>query len=198
MEPTDEMLMQAYQQGDELALAKLVRRHAGPLLGYLTRMSSNPHLAEDLFQETFVRVHRKADTFRPDGRFKPWLYTIASRLALDELRRRKRTPPMLSMDEESEDRLPLAERLADPAAGPADQAQRADVRERVRAAVDQLSPGQRVILNLTYFEGFSYPEAARALGRSVGTIKKQMSRALRILARTLPDLAPEHAAGGAP
>ena len=198
MEPTDEMLMQAHRQGDETALTHLVRRHAGPLLGYLTRLSANPHQAEDLFQETFVRVHRKADTFRPDGRFKPWLYTIASRLAVDELRRRKRTTVLLSFEEERDDRLSLADRLADTAAGPADAAAAADARVKVRAAVDRLSPGQRVILNLTYFEGFSYPEAARALGRSVGTIKKQMSRALQTLARLLPDLAPGHATRGAP
>ena len=197
MEPTDETLMEAYQHGDEAALAQLVRRHSGPLLGYLTRMSSNPHQAEDLFQETFVRVHRKADTFRPDGRFKPWLYTIATRLAVDELRRRKRRPLMLSIDEQDEDHHSLADRMADTAAGPADCAAAADLRERVRGALGVLSPGQRAILSLTYFEGFSYPEAARALNRSVGTIKKQMSRALRSLARALPDLAPDHAGGGA-
>ena len=197
MDPTDETLMQAYRQGDETALARLVRRHSGPLLGYLTRMSSNPHQAEDLFQETFVRVHRHAENFRPDGRFKPWLYTIATRLAVDELRRRKRTPVLLSMDEQTEEHHSLADRLADPAAGPADCAAAADLRARVRGAVERLSPAQRAILSLTYFEGFTYPEAARALGRSLGTIKKQMSRALRTLARALPDLAPGHAAGGA-
>ena len=197
MDPTDETLMEAYQHGDETALTQLVRRHSGPLLGYLTRMSSNPHQAEDLFQETFVRVHRKADTFRLDGKFKPWLYTIATHLAVDELRRRKRTPLMLSLDEQNGDHHSMADRLADGAAGPADCAESADLRARVRGALDVLSPGQRAILSLTYFEGFTYPEAARALGRSVGTIKKQMSRALRSLARALPDLAPGHAAGGA-
>jgi len=197
MEPTDETLMEAYQQGDETALAQLVRRHSGPLLGYLTRMSSSPHLAEDLFQETFVRVHRKADTFRPDGKFKSWLYTIATHLAVDELRRRKRAPIMLSLEEQNGDHHPLSDRLADTAAGPADCAASADLRARVRGALGVLTPGQRAILSLTYFEGFTYPEAARALGRSVGTIKKQMSRALRSLARALPDLAPGHAAGGA-
>lgn len=194
MEPTDETLMELYQKGDEEALTQLVRRHAGPLLGYLTRMSANPHQAEDLFQETFLRVHRKAGTFRPEGKFKPWLYTIATRLAVDDLRRRKRAPHLLSVDED--ERPALSNRLADAAPGPAEYAAAADLRVRVRRALDVLTPGQRAILSLTYFEGFTYTEAARALGRSVGTVKKQMSRALRALARALPDLAPNTASRG--
>lgn len=86
MEPNDEMLMTAYQQGDQTALAGLVRRYADSLLGYLTRLCMQRQQAEDVFQETFLRIHRKAGSFRAGSRFKPWLYAIATHLAIDNLR----------------------------------------------------------------------------------------------------------------
>ncbi len=192
MEPTDEVLMMAYQHGETAALETLVRRYADPLLGYLTRMTSSRQSAEDVFQETFLRVHRKASSFRTSGRFKPWLYSIATHLAVDALRRRE---PTVSLEEKRDERNSLAERLPDPGRSPADAAALADQQTRVREAIATLPPRQRATLVLTYFEGQSYPEAAATLGCSVGTVKTQMSRALRALARRLPEARP---AGGTP
>lgn len=180
----DEELMQAYQRGESSALETLVRRHADPLLGFLVRMTNDRAAAEDLFQETFLRVHRKADTFQPGRRFKSWLYAIAAHLAIDRGRRLGRAPT-LSLDAGEEDRL--ADHLPDPAPGPDAQAAAADRHRAVRAALDHLSPRQRATLQLAYFEGLSYPEVAAALSCTVGTVKTQVSRALHTLARLLPD-----------
>ncbi len=188
--PTDEALMQAHQQGDPEALATLVRRYAQPLMGYLVRLNRNPQQAEDLFQETFLRVHSRSRTFRSGRRFKPWLYAIATNLSLDQLRRQQRTPYVLPLDAEPVSGRPLAEQLADPAPNPAEDTVRNELRARVRDAVETLPPRQRATLMLAYFEGFSYSEAARALGCTVGTVKQQMARALRTLARRLPEAAP--------
>jgi RNA polymerase sigma-70 factor (ECF subfamily) len=196
MELTDEALMQAHQHGDAAALAELVRRYANPLLGYLTRMNRDPQQAEDLFQETFLRVHTRAATFQPARRFKPWLYAIATHLSLDLLRRRERRPRLLSLDAEPAEGLPLAEQVADPGPDPSEAAARNDLRGRIRAAVETLPPRQRATLVLAYFEGLSYPETARTLGCTTGTVKKQMSRALHRLARLLPEAAPRPAEEG--
>ncbi len=185
METSDEALMNAYQQGDQTALAGLVRRHADSLLGYLVRLCMQRQQAEDVFQETFLRVHRKAGSFRAGSRFKPWLYAIATHLAIDSLRRRSRW--FVSLDE--------GEKLiVDPNPTPSESAAQSDRQTQVRKALESLPPRQRATVVLTYFEGLSYPEAAQSLGCSVGTVKKQMSRALETLARLLPDAAKEGAA----
>ena len=189
-ERSDEELMDLHRQGDTCAFEVLVRRYADPLLGFLVRTTSDRAAAEDLFQETFVRVHQKAATFRPGARFKSWLYAIAAHLAVDRHRRQARAPT-LSLDAGEEERL--MDHLPDPAPGPAQAADAADQRARVRAAVDHLSPRQRTTLELAYFQGLSYPEVAAAMGCTVGTVKTQVSRALHILARCLPDPRNEHA-----
>jgi RNA polymerase sigma-70 factor (ECF subfamily) len=89
MENTDRSLVDAHLRGDHTAFGELVHRYGDSLLGYLTRVCGDREQAEDLFQETFRRVHEKADTLR--GRqFKSWLYTIATRVVIDGFRRRTR------------------------------------------------------------------------------------------------------------
>ncbi len=89
MENTDKSLIDAHCQGDGTAFTEIVRRYGDSVLGYLIRMSGSREQAEDLFQETFKRVHEKAHTFRGE-RFKSWLFAIATRVAIDNLRRRSR------------------------------------------------------------------------------------------------------------
>jgi len=88
MENTDKSLIDAHCQGDPTAFGELVRRYGDRVLGYLIRMSENREQAEDLFQETFKRVHEKAHTFR-GPQFKSWLFKIATNAALDGRRRRQ-------------------------------------------------------------------------------------------------------------
>lgn len=180
----DEVLMASYQQGDVSALESLVRRYADPLLGFLVRMTSNRAQAEDLFQETFLRVHLKAGTFKPSLRFKSWLYAIAAHLAIDARRKAARAPATLPLETETER---LIDHLPDGKPSPADNAVLADRKAQVRGAVDALPPRQRATLVLAYFEGLTYPEVAAAMGCSVGTVKTQVSRALQTLSRLLPE-----------
>jgi RNA polymerase sigma-70 factor, ECF subfamily len=196
METSDEALMIAYAQGDETALAALVRRYANRLLGYLVRMVADRAQAEDVFQETFLRVHRHAASFRPERRFKPWLFAIASNLAIDVLRRRQRSPIAVSLDAPAPSEQPMLERVPDPAPDPAANALRDEQRTLVRKALDALPPGQRSVVVLAYLEGLSYAETAQSLGCSIGTVKKQVSRALQTLARLLPNPPARFAEGG--
>ena len=89
MENTDKSLIDAHRQGDKTAFSELVRRYGDSLLGYLTRMTGSIEQAEDLFQETFKRVHEKADTFR-GSRIKSWLFAIATNVAIDGMRKSRR------------------------------------------------------------------------------------------------------------
>jgi len=187
MQASDQELMKNVREGDEMALEQLIRRHGSDLLGYLFRMTSDRPQAEDLVQEAFIRVYTKARSYTLRRPFKPWLYAIATRLALDFLRGRSRHPAPASLDAAEEAGAPLGDAVTNGSPSPADAAESADTRKEVRVAISKLPPRQRATLNLAYFEGLTYPEVAKVMRCSVGTVKTQMSRALRALARILPD-----------
>ncbi|MHC4193258.1 MAG: RNA polymerase sigma factor [Planctomycetota bacterium] len=191
MQSTDESLINAHCRGDEMAFGELVRRYGGSLLGYLTRMSGDKEQAEDLFQETFKRVHEKAHTFR-GSRFKPWLFSIATRVAIDGLRRRRRLPLLWvnSKTDCSENNCGGldAVTVADNSPNPLEEAAKAEQAENVRQTIELLPTKQRATLVLAYYQQLSYQEVADVLGCSIGTVKVQMYRALRTLARRLPNV----------
>ncbi len=186
---SDENLIAAHLEGDPTAFRELVCRYGDGVLGYLCHMTGNRDQAEDLFQETFKRVHEKAYTFRGEG-FKSWLFTIATRVTIDGVRRRKRRMTV-SLNQESDcdeqTSPPLAGVADENAADPADELVRQEQKEQVRRAVESLPTGQRATLVLAYYQQLSYREVAQALGCSVGAVKTQMSRALATLAQRLPD-----------
>ncbi len=190
MEYADESLIAAHLRGDETAFRELVRRYGDGVLGYLFRMTGNRDQAEDLFQETFKRVHEKARTFRGSS-FKSWLFTIATRVAIDGARRRKRRAT-ISLNQEIDCGQDNPSQLADTtvaedATDPADELVRQEQKEQVRRAIESLPVRQRATLVLAYYQQLSYREVADTMGCSVGTVKTQMSRALATLARRLPD-----------
>src|SRR4030043_2138798 len=89
MENTDKSLIEAHCQGDPTAFGEIVHRYGDGILGYLIRMTGNREQAEDIFQETFKRVHEKSHTLR-GNEFKSWLFKIATNAALDGLRKKIR------------------------------------------------------------------------------------------------------------
>jgi len=191
MEITDKSLIDAHLQGDQEAFGELVRRYGDSLLGYLTKICRNREQAKDLFQETFRKVHEKAHTLR-SSQFKSWLYTIATRVAMDGLRKQKRVR-MISLNQQVDcdgDNCPElgAVMVADECDDPSQEAAKAEQKELVRRAVESLPDRQRVTLVLAYYQGLSYREVATALDCSIGTVKTQMFRALRTLAQRLPDI----------
>ncbi len=191
MESTDKSLVEAHIKGDPKAFGELVRRYGDGLLGYLTRMSRNRHEAEDLFQETFKRVHEKAHTFR-GSQFKSWLFRIATNAAIDGMRRGK-GKRMVSLnqkldcnDGDGEELSSVA--LADNSQEPSQEAAKSEQVRQVREAVMSLPSRQRATLVLAYYQQLSYPEVAKVLGCSLGTVKTQMFRALKTLGQKLPDV----------
>ena len=191
MENSDKSLINAHRQGDPAAFGELVRRYGDNVLGYLTRMSGNREQAEDLFQETFKRVHEKAHTFR-GPQFRGWLFRIATNVALDGIRRGKRTKA-ISLNQQLDCDIPNGEQsasvaLADNSCNPSEQASKAEQVEQVRQAIELLPERQRATLVLAYYQQLSYTDVAQVLGCSIGTVKTQMFRALRTLADKLPEI----------
>ncbi len=188
---TDKSLIDAHLQGDRTAFGELVRRHGDSLLGYLTRMTGSREQAEDLFQETFKRVHEKADTFR-GRRIKSWLFAIATNVAIDGFRRGKRLQ-VVSLNQkldcaDEESREFGAAVVADNSYEPSKQAIMTEQKEQVRQALESLPARQRATLVLAYYQQLSYSEVAQVLDCSIGTVKTQMYRALKTLSKKLPDI----------
>jgi len=194
MENTDKSLIDAHRQGDKTAFGELVRRYGDSVLGYLTRMSGSRERAEDLFQETFKRVYEKAHTLR-GNRFKPWLFTIATNVAIDGMRRRRRLQ-VVSLNQKLDCADGRCEELgavavADNRCEPSQEAIRAEQKEQVQRAVESLPANQRATLMLAYYQQLKYQEVAEVMGCSIGTVKAQMYRALKTLAQRLPDVSRE-------
>ncbi|MBI5686719.1 MAG: sigma-70 family RNA polymerase sigma factor [Verrucomicrobia bacterium] len=187
MEPSDdvELMLRVRDGQDAGAFEELMRRYQRPLTGFLARLTGNLDSAQDLAEETFVRVWQSAPRYRPSGKFTTWLFTIASRLATDHARRahvRRAVPLDAPM---ADDGRTLAERLAD--AGPAadQQVSREQDAALVRAAVQALPLEQRTALALCEFQDFSYAEAAEAMGCSVKSVELRIYRAKQALREKL-------------
>lgn len=184
---SDEALMARSRDGDEQAFALLVHRYEAPLYGYLRRMLQSGADAEDVFQETFLRIFCHRRRFRPEGRFKPWAYRIATNLARDRLRARKRR------GEQSLETTTLpgvgAAAYGNPVAGatarPDEAASTSETAQRLESALARLPEKQRAVFLMARYNGMAYGDIARTLRIPVGTVKSRMNKATLFLLRCL-------------
>jgi len=163
--------MQQTAQGGRDALDVLARRHAGPLLTFLTRMTGDRHRSEELFQEVFLTVWTKRRQFKAKYRFKPWLYRIAINKCRAAFRRRTIAERPLQIDED----LAVA---AVSGCGGSDPLVAAERTTLVQAALATLSAKQRIVLTLRVWSEMSYGEIAAIVGRSEATVRSHMHHAL--------------------
>jgi RNA polymerase sigma-70 factor (ECF subfamily) len=161
------------------AFGELVRRYKGAIVTYLARYVGDLKTAEDLAQETFVRVFRKIDAYDSRARFSTWLYTIASNLAKDEFKRRKRHPA-LSFDWQSsgtDDTTRSIPTLEDAQESPERVALQTETSQRVQETLQRIEADDREILILREIQGLKYDEVAEILGVPLGTVKSRIARA---------------------
>jgi RNA polymerase sigma-70 factor (ECF subfamily) len=173
--------------GDEAAYAELVERYEKPLVSFLFRYVGNRAVAEDLFQETFYRMLRSLDDYRPRAGFGTWLYTIARNLALDHLKmqRRHREVPLDASRPSERGDVPYRDALPAPDAAADEAMSRREETERLGEAIRRLSPKLRETLLLRVYHGMSYRDIARVTRAPVGTSKYRVHEALHALARLL-------------
>jgi len=186
---SDEALIAQSRRGDAQAFAQLMRRYERPLFNYLRRMLGNGGEAEDMFQETFLRVHTHLDRFREGAPFRPWVYQIATNLCRDRLRYWRRRPHV-SLDAPSNaasDARALADRLPAREADPEAAACAAETAARLEAAVARLSAKHRAVFLMARYEGLPYEEIAKALRVPVGTVKSRMNTAVKELFAALKE-----------
>ncbi len=177
----EELLIEYRNTGDREIFATLVYRYERELFNYLRRYLGNAELAEDVFQSTFMQVHLKCDQFQSDRRFRPWLYTIATNQAIDARRRGKRHQ-MVSLDapreNESEEVGRMVNLLESDDNGPARDALDDERKRMIRQTLEQLPESMYSVVQLVYFQGLKYREAAEVLDIPVGTVKSRVHAAI--------------------
>jgi len=178
MAATDNQLMNRMSTGDMEALSAIVLRHQRGLVGFLTRLCGSRDAAEDLAQETFLRVYEARSRYRPAGRFTTWLYTIAYRLFIDT-----RRAWSASRTEGMEEKQVADRRAATPEAATIER----DLSRRVRQAIDGLPEQYRPVLLLRSRREMSYGEIAAVLGCSENAARVRMHRGLALLRRRLKE-----------
>ncbi len=180
---SDESLLARYRDhGDRDAFAQLVHRYEKELYNYLKRYLNDATLAEDAFQATFLQVHLKCNQFESGRRFRPWLYTVATHQAIDIQRRNKRHRRM-SLDrtaksDSHEDVGALVELLSSREPRPDARLDTDQRREWVEHALESLPELLRQTVDLIYYRGLKYREAADMLEVPVGTVKSRMHSAI--------------------
>jgi RNA polymerase sigma-70 factor (ECF subfamily) len=183
----DVRLMLALRAGDETAFDALFARWSGRLLRFVDRMVHDTAAAEELVQETFLRLYRARERYEPEARFSTWLYTIATRLALNEMRRPRHQHPHASTDETDEAGLALV--LPGDAPRADDVAHARAVGAEVEGALAGLPERQRAALWLAAVEGLSYAEIAATLATTEKSVKALVHRARTALCAELGEKA---------
>ena len=184
-EEADRADMARLAAGHAAALNDLMERHATPLFHFLCRMVNNEDDANDLAQETFVRVFKSAKSFRPDEKFSAWLFTIAANLARNHFRHRARHPNISLETESGEAEQTLGNTLPAVGKSPNEQALAAERAEAVRAAVGKLPEDLRAAVVLCEWEECSVAEAATILESTPKAVESRLYRARGILRERL-------------
>ena len=183
---SDEVLMSRFQQGDETYFRALFERYSARLVNFAYKFLRSREEAEEIAQETLLRVYREKRSFDPSRAFRPWLYSIALRLAYNKLRYLKRHPKesldavSLSGDESAADRIADHSQLR-----PDQILEKQAEREKVWSALVSLPESQRSAIILSRFEELSYEEIASVLDVSVSSVKSLIFRAKESLINCL-------------
>jgi RNA polymerase sigma-70 factor (ECF subfamily) len=178
---SDEQLLQNYRQdADPAVFTELVSRYQRELYNYLRRFLGDATLAEDVFQATFLQVHVKRDVFEQGRKFRPWLYTIATNQAIDAQRRNRRHRRLsLNQPQSTGESLgTLLDLVAGDSGDPSLAAEGSEQSAWVRGEVEALPEPLRNAVNLVYFKGMKYRDAAKVMSVPVGTVKSRLHAAI--------------------
>ena len=179
-EDPDLTLLRRFAKGDDDALGELAARYERPLLGLAMGMLNDRELARDVVQETWLRVIKSARHFAGASSVKTWVYRILINRALD-MRQAKQLMRLGALSEDAVSGLHSPDQAA----------HHLENGQLLRHAVDGLTPDQRLILLLSYHDGFSHTAAAEVLDIPVGTLKSRLHAALtQLRAKLSPEATP--------
>jgi len=173
---SDEKLITRALGGSERSWVSLVKRHEKPVYNYCLRMTRNATDAMDLMQEVFLTVYRNLPSYSGKGVFRPWMMRIAVNKYIDFLRSKERQPQHNGEEYLEQESMYLQDRqLGDP-----DKAfEQLNLTREVKSLMQQLSTEQRLVVELKFFQHFTFEEIGYQLGISANTVKSRLYAALQ-------------------
>ena len=186
MTESDEALIRRCRRGDERSFEILFERYKARIYTFAVRFVRDAKIAEDILQETFIKLFRKARHFRHQAKFSTWLYTIAANLCKDELKRRRRRETV-SLDAPATDQslegrpLPTVQILSDSSEWPRVEAEKREFSRVLAQALEELPENSRMVVELHVMHGLRYREVAEVLGIPIGTVQSRMHNAVQLL-----------------
>jgi RNA polymerase sigma-70 factor (ECF subfamily) len=173
---TDEQLVERVFSGEMRAFEFLVLRYQHRLLGLIGRLVRDPHEAEDIAQETFIKAYKALANFRGESAFYTWLYRIAINTANNYLVSRGRRPPDTDVDIDDDEQVDAQYALADHD-NPESLQRRDELKKAIDQAIAELPEDLRTAFSLREFSGLSYEEITEIMGCPVGTVRSRIFRA---------------------
>jgi RNA polymerase sigma-70 factor (ECF subfamily) len=187
---TDEALMEQFQKGSSDSFATLLERHRRGIYNFVLRHVGDQGTAEDLLQDTFLRVVQGADSYKLESKFTTWLYTIARNLCVDHARkmrfRRHKSLDQPTCEAEAEGPT-LMDRVAGPGAPPDRSAIGTELQVRLSLAIATLNDEQREVFLMREYSNLPFKEIAEVVGVPENTVKSRMRYALEHLRKQLSE-----------
>ena len=181
---TDEELISRFQNGDERAYVELVNRYKDRLLNFVFQFLGDIEQAEDVVQDTMLRLYEKKHYYKEIAKFSTWIYTIARNLANTELRKRKRrkTTYLSQLSKERQFEIPAIQDDVDQSL------QNEFINDRIQSAISNLPEHFKVVIILRDIQELSYEDISNIVEVPLGTIKSRINRARIQLQAELSDL----------
>ncbi len=180
LEQTDRSVAERENTPAQSTPHELFERHKDRIYSIALRYSGDATAAQDIAQETFLKLFANMRNFRGDSTFETWLFRLVVNACFDYRRKTKRLAPLMAG---------VLDLLSCPAANALDEVMKAEMSGQVKSAVDTLPPEQRMVVVLRYTEGLSYDQIAEVMGCSAGTIASRLNRVHKVLERRLGRLA---------
>ena len=184
MDLSDEAIVEEFRQtGDSIKFKSLVRRYQNRIYSAALRILGNPDEAEEVTQDTFLKVHQGISGFRKEASFASWVFRIAHNLCVDVVRTKQRRsgvkvvsfdPQSTQNEEESPDPAVSLSQIADPLPSPAQKVDLDEQQMMIEKTLLELPESQRAVVVLHDIEGFQYQEIADIVGTSVGTVRSRL------------------------
>ena len=188
---SDQQVVVFAQEGREDAYRELIKRYERPVFSLIYRMVRDNETAEDLSQETFIKVLNNIDRYRPEFKFSSWLFKIANNITIDHLRRRQLDTISIegAPDAVTGERIrATAVTVASGGESPLEELESKEIGASIEEAIAKLRPEYRACIILRHVEDYSYDEIAEIVKLPLGTVKTYIHRARQELREHLEDL----------
>lgn len=178
----DDLLIERFKNGDRVAFDEIYNRYKDRIFNYMRRMIGNKETAEELAQEVFINIYMSIAAYKPKGLFKAWIYTIASNLVKNELKKKSYKINILLSKPitGAENNVTLENVLASEAFSSRHIIENNELKEQIESVIKSLPPIYKEVIVLCLIEGLSYEEAAQVLKTNVKTISSRLARARKL------------------